>query len=246
MYLIYFRFVIDPINKVAFKDIAKIGSTTWLHIMSTIAVNHTRTINDNIIHGNDIERYGLYRKMYTPTEAEDNLTGFTKFVVVRNPLHRIVSGYQNKIVSSKPAGYRNALKQFLNMNLSSERIPSFQGFVKMILSKTGLASDLHFANYFMDINPCLISYQYILKLETHNTDLKCFLPQIYKIENYKSYMNLHRNMHSKHEFMTEVYLEEYTYLNAYLIKSVMEKFQYESEFFGYGFDMKKSVAQSYF
>ena len=196
---------------------------------------------------NCFHRYGLHRASFNPHELQTNLTGYTKFVVVRNPLHRLFSGYNNKIVKSKPSGFRNGLKKYLKMNISLSEIPSFEGFLEMIISDRALSRDPHFQNYFHGANPCFVDYDYILKLETQDQDLNLFLSNVYKLHNTSFYVNVHVNNLTT-PIMTDSAVNHVTYLQKYeeipdLLRSkVMEKFKYEMEFFGYTFNTYTSTA----
>ena len=53
---------------------------------------HSRQISDVF---SDI---GIHTKHHTPTSAKHHLKGFTKLLVVRNPMDRLISAYTDKIV----------------------------------------------------------------------------------------------------------------------------------------------------
>lgn len=133
------------------------------------------------------------------------------------------------------------------MNISLSKIPSFEGFLQMIISGTALSRDPHFQNYFHGVNPCFVDYDYILKLETQDQDLNLFLSNVYKLHNASFYVNVHANNHTTPKTTAntvrhETYLQKYDEIPDLLLSKVMEKFKYEFEFFGYTFNTNTSTA----
>lgn len=92
----------DSVNKVAYCFIQKCGCTTWKTMMAKLATNGSVELNQRIHaqYYTKLKKYGLEYKWYTPSEVKVELTGYTKFIVVRNPFHRLVSAYNDKVVRS--------------------------------------------------------------------------------------------------------------------------------------------------
>ena len=129
------------------------------------------------------------------------LKGFTKFIVVRNPLTRVVSSYRNKILNNNTmqSQFFKTYLRSINSAEAAKDYPSLESFIMLLLSDHRHSKNVHWNNFFERTNPCYIDYDYILKLETMQTDLKLLLSNAYKDVDYRIYQNLQRNPTSEAE-----------------------------------------------
>ena len=106
------------------------------------------------------------------------LHSYYKFAVVRHPLDRLVSGYTDKLAGGNEIFERilgSKILGTLRPNASKSEIKrgkgvTFQEYIKYLTYALG--ADQHFQNYQDHCHPCIIDYDYIVKLETHETDGK--------------------------------------------------------------------------
>ena len=202
--------------------------------------------------GKKYRQYGIEYQRLNPHEVKTRLQGFTKFIVVRNPFTRLVSAYRNKILQPARHKFRKRLKSYLQSIKSAEfhkEYPSFESFIKLVLSDSKFANNVHWNNYFERSHPCQVDYDYILKLETMQNDLKVLISNAYTDVDYRIYQNLHRNPTSKleeqdrdlsvtqHHFVLKMYNE----VDPVLLKQLADKYKYETLGFGYGFNISLST-----
>ena len=105
--------------------------------------------------------------------SEWTKNNYTSFIVVRNPLDRVVSAYYNIIHwrSSQPGPdkcvYEDIIKRF---NVSKENL-TFSQFVEYITnSSEPHYSDRHWISFVETCGICSYPYDYIIRLETLNHD----------------------------------------------------------------------------
>ena len=111
-------------------------------------------------------------------DIKHRLKTYFKFLVVRHPFDRLVSGYKDKLANSNIHYERSLGKKILKMihpNLTKRVLRQGKGvtfpeFVKYIISNGNHIKDPHFRNMHELCYPCHIQYDYIAKLETHNID----------------------------------------------------------------------------
>ena len=106
------------------------------------------------------------------------LRTYFKSVVVRHPFDRLLSGYKDKLASSNKIyehGLGQRILRMFHPTLDESVIEegkgvTFPDFVKYFISKGHRTRDAHFS-YMHDLcYLCQIPYDYIAKLETHDSD----------------------------------------------------------------------------
>ena len=179
-----------------------------------------------------------------------NLSNYTKFIVVRHPLERLVSAYRDKMRGGDVTFLRRYVPGIIDMlrtnNTDTSMYPTFKEFVQMILANMPISSNPHWTTYFFRCDVCHVKYDYILKVETMEHDMKMFLSNVYfsgmkfitdhKLNSFKPTNDLFDNPYSKH-------LVEFEELSAEEIRALSSKFQHESDFYGYTFNQKTLYAE---
>ena len=188
--------------------------------------------------------FGLVTMLYNQA-----LVNYTKFIVVRHPLERLISAYRDKM-QGKDVTFRNAVQEviarFRRNETDTAEYPTFREFVQMVLSKGILSINPHWDNYFFDCDVCSVKYDYILKIETMEHDLKMFLSSVYLNEvkyvtEYK--LNSFRPPVELSDKPFSQYLNYFEELSSEEIQGLSSKFQYESNFYGYSFNQKTLHAE---
>ncbi|XP_066275072.1 carbohydrate sulfotransferase 11-like [Branchiostoma lanceolatum] len=175
----------DPYRTV-FCDVAKSGSTTMKQILAKIDPNYKY-----------IRKFGVYdpkafrdlsRFKEGSRDLRDRLTNYTKFMIVREPLERLLSAYQDKF------RYGKAVKLFEALYgdyFVKDRAPShkkghqikageedgrlhvtFPEFVRGVLTRERKYRNVHWEPQHVICHPCMIHYDYIGHLDTMSDDVK--------------------------------------------------------------------------
>ncbi len=189
--------IVDDEKKLLFCGIPKVSSTSWkrkLIAMSKIHnVNRTWILTTTAIrHDEMMKHYGLrFLHTYSPSDIADILKTYFKFVFVRHPFDRLVSAFKDKFNPNNPhKGYQKivgikAIKMF-RKNASHNALETgndvtMKEFLQYVV-KEGLDNHIeheHWQTYIKLCLPCLIHYDVIGKLETHERDMKYMLSKLW-------------------------------------------------------------------
>ncbi len=108
-------------------------------------------------------------------EAEEKLTTYFTFLVVRNPYSRVASAYLDKIVREKP----QIAKVRTRLGLDTAAPVSFRQFVDYLLIAGALSDDSHWAPQ-SDLAPVPDRYfDFVARFETLADDMAFILQTIY-------------------------------------------------------------------
>ena len=194
--------VVDDQHKVLFCEIPKAGCTSWKVVLSLLTGNIRES---DFVHKNRLavhnytfmRRIGLYYLNDLPEQLIiDRLKTYFKFIAVRHPFDRLVSAYYDKFVHEDPykEWYKN-MKEKIKEGYREEEedwddpvtIREFINFV----ADGGLPRDRHWTNYQLLCSPCMIDYDYIVKVESMTKDAKYILPKISGIKDYNRLPDAH-------------------------------------------------------
>ena len=136
-------------------------------------LTHFRDVHNS----NAFKRAGL-RLVKKYNKQFDN---YTKLLVVRNPIDRAISAYNNIRVGLKNLGpekyvYNSLRKAFPKASTNMGRMDrmSFEEYMTFLtqrqLTKETVFEDRHFSPMFQTCDPCRIKYDYFLRLETFADD----------------------------------------------------------------------------
>lgn len=136
-------------------------------------------------------------RLLTPRIYDKNVH-VTKYsmVIVRHPFKRLLSAYRDKIervkgrlfyynkystkiISKfrKPSPQGTAVRKSKNTNLAL-KVPTFEEFVRYVLSTDARKLDEHWRPMFLDCNPCHHMFDFILKVETLDRDKQKVFQQL--------------------------------------------------------------------
>ena len=115
---------------------------------------------------------------YKKHDIIDRLERYYKFVVVRHPLDRLVSGYKDKLAGNNRYYERGLGRRILQQfrpradasTIATGKGVTFNEFAQYIIRNSDTINDNHFKVMQKVCYPCQIKYDYIAKLETHSTD----------------------------------------------------------------------------
>lgn len=189
--------VINRKSKIVYCAIEKIGCTFWKRIFQILS--GWRNVTDPFsIRG--IQAYeGFSTAKRLPFDKIYQLLRMsTKFMFVREPFERLLSGYVDKIYSPNTAYWnfigKHIVKNFRenpsNVSLQCGHDVTFPEFVEYFIysQNSNDRRDAHFVPSFEHCRPCEIDYDYIGKLETFQEDTFHILKKL-NLENMIKFSN---------------------------------------------------------
>ena len=218
--------------------------------MANISSNGRVTRVQGVIHHRKtLKKYGLHLSKYRSHRVDRLYKDYTKFVVVRHPLDRLLSAYYDKIASPNPKFRKTSriiAETYGSTNVHyPNRFASFEQFCQMITAENRLSRNIHWDSYFGRCNFCHIRYDYIIKLETMLVDLPYFLSQVYNNSDISLYQSVNVNSRREETGMTyEKILHEYQNISAALVEKLLNKFKFELTALGYDYNLKNFTMQS--
>ena len=156
-----------------------------------------------------LDHASLMNKKLTNSQRMHMIRNYYKFMVVRNPLERLLSSYRDKI--NPPIDYkkrnlfphtikllilqRYKLQEYMHWKASpkSTRRDSnitFSDFIRYVIETTSEELNEHFQPSFDICHPCLVHYDFYPNLKTISHDSQALIkkfqtnPRFYKDQNY--------------------------------------------------------------
>ncbi|XP_039759489.1 carbohydrate sulfotransferase 11 isoform X2 [Pararge aegeria] len=182
------EYLINRQYHVIWCNIFKAASTSWMYNFNLMA-NYTAAFLDRT---KEVP-LELARKKYARPTVEmirkaqgDSIT----FLIVRHPLERLASAYNDKIVHAWPKSFhdqmgRRIIKKYRKAGtkpVPTERYPVFEEFVSYVLDEARVkrSLDMHWTPYSDFCTPCKFNFDVILKFETLDEDQR-FLIQMARL-----------------------------------------------------------------
>ena len=201
---------------------------------------------------NRVSQFGLKAVRYNA-----DLANYTKFMVVRHPLDRLLSAYYDKAFPQYIRNGNRILKgrarrisEFALNNFhkheseadSSDYNASFWEFSQYTFEKM----DRHWTSYFGHCGQCVIDYDYILRTETMNTDANLFLSHSYpELTSLPAYNHM-RSTSAKANVKSMKILKEFQDFSDSLVAELLKRYQLDMDQFGYHYDVDSQTAMCSF
>ena len=227
----YSRLLVDDEHNLLYCFIPKTGTTSWKFLLLnltqgnlTLSGSISKTGTDFTAHKYVHSSESLQRlSEYSPAERNFRLRTYFKFLVVRNPLDRLVSAYRDKFESGVHNGhFRRRAAQIMkdikpadkNMNIT------FQDFITCIK----IYKNMHWELYERLCQPCFINYDYVAKFETMDEDSQTILKHLGLGD-----VQLPK-LHTQHRVDYHQYLQQ---LDSEHLRSVADYVATDAKMFGY-------------
>ncbi|CAH2042376.1 unnamed protein product, partial [Iphiclides podalirius] len=184
------EYLINRQYHVIWCNIFKAASTSWMYNFNLMA-NYSAAFLDKT---KEVP-LELARKKYARPTVEmikkaqpDSIT----FLIVRHPLERLASAYNDKIVHAWPKSFHDKMghriirkyrKHLDGKPTPTERYPVFEEFVAYVLdeARAKRTLDMHWTPYTNFCTPCKFNFDVILKFETLDEDQR-FLIQMARLQ----------------------------------------------------------------
>ncbi|KAK2157740.1 hypothetical protein LSH36_185g00028 [Paralvinella palmiformis] len=248
----YQLILVDEKHKVLYCAIPKVASGSFKTFILTAATG----INDTHFHVHDrnrLRRVGVkYLTDYDPKDRETKISTYFKFIVVRHPFDRLVSAYKNKFLTPTPIlkRYQKFIKMTFKENSTTDeagRIKlTFDQFLYLIVKyyETSFKNE-HWLSYYEHCHPCNIKYDYIIKLETIEHDLKMFYKNYFKSNERQDVIRRHNGRSNITDKLGEV-TKFFSAIDPTIVKELLNIYKKDFVLFSYTWDSEGTGGCSQF
>lgn len=166
--------LIEEHHKLIYCEVQKVGSTFINGLLRRLVYNSTIQKKNP-----GFERL-LNRKDLRFEMLNSVINNFDKFMFVRDPYRRLLSGYVDKLVS--PNGHWGFIGTYIistirkgadAVSISCGNDVKFTEFIKYVIEseKSGRQRNIHFTPVYEHCSPCQLPYDFVGKMETFKEDI---------------------------------------------------------------------------
>ncbi|XP_035668789.1 carbohydrate sulfotransferase 10-like [Branchiostoma floridae] len=237
------RFVVNEKYKLLYCQVFKTGSTTTLTILHNLEHNEQRSTHDMRAKLEDLPFKRLTD--YTDEEVRLRLETYSKLLIVRNPLERLASAWQDKFIFAPSEYWREKYQSMLDTlaqnpsdkhathkatdNKQYPQVP-FNAFIKAVATNRTEWEDPHWQLISDLCAPCLIKYDFIVHTDTIAQDFPLFFEKAAIVGRDDL---LPENRQQKADKM---FWELYKQIPMEDLRRVEQKFNADYEMFGFSFN----------
>lgn len=171
-----------------------------------------------------------------------NMDSTIKFTVVRHPMTRFVSSWDDHFCPDCLIGQSIMMENPALSELASRW--QFDGdeyqirfdLLAKYLVENGNSFDSHFKSQFESCRLCSIKYDYIIKLETLHEDISYLIAKLGRLDNTKELVSQETISKNKN---VNLYRYYFNTLNEDLLKKLVSYYNTDSSLFNYNFDLNR-------
>ena len=241
----------DDNHNVLYCVIPKVGSTSWKSMLYRSVVSDSELGKFSMRAGNLKTQYFVHNNKYLTKHGfkwlrlpyysykgiEHRLQNYFKFVVVRHPLARLISLYNNKFVQRKefPWVIRQVLKKEnkTGYDITSDVIHTayvdFEALADFLVTSNKVHADKHWDSYDHLCHPCLINYDFVAKMETLDRDLD-YVRSMLRLPRHLEHLNPSKAKDDKKFTLSDV-----KSIGRNTLEGVYRTYKEDFLMFGYGF-----------
>lgn len=191
---IEFPMIIDEGNKLMYCELPKVGSSNWKRVLIKLTDDRFKDIRNvlAIRKPRKLEHYNLkYITDYPWQQRVEMLKSYYKFIIVRDPIERVLSAYKDKASEEFRGGMGRRVFSFLEQRNQSEKfisfdIESFHRFVAYLVARgpeVGVKGDFgirvrHWTRFFDICRVCDVKWDFVGKVESIVEDAAYMLKQV--------------------------------------------------------------------
>ena len=246
--------IVDDRHKLLFCDIPKVGSTSW---KVTIALLTGQVLKRDILHKNYLAVHSPYYMaqlgLYTlnsahPKLIRKKLKRYYKFLVVRHPLDRLVSAYTDKFLNQD--GYKDWYEnmkiiikaRYRDDDADQNATITFREFLNYAADSDSIR-DRHWLSYQYLCGPCVIDYDYVVKVESLEQDVSYLMPKVFNEYGVSALPEAHSHRSASHARKGYKELREFFNVTKQEALRLMDgPYQWDLPMFGYRFDAETGRA----
>ncbi|XP_072255007.1 carbohydrate sulfotransferase 9-like [Pyxicephalus adspersus] len=203
---------VEHSHKFIYCEVPKVGCSNWKRII--LLLNDSLGLTLSELKHYEVHSSPLLRKLstYSLAKQQELLATYTKVMIVRDPLERVVSAYRDKFLHNDDIYYSKTvtdiIKRRLEIDVNSTNKITFQEFVRFITIENPKYRDTHWKPMFQLCDPCKIQYDIIGKFKSMNQDADFVLKTIRAPKDLKyPTMKHHSNDSRTNRDITKQYLE---------------------------------------
>ncbi|XP_069806233.1 carbohydrate sulfotransferase 9-like [Dendropsophus ebraccatus] len=227
---------VEHSHKFIYCEVPKVGCSNWKRII--LQLNESLGLNVDELKHDQLHTSKLLIKLsnYPPSLQKELLANYTKVMITRDPIERVVSAYRDKFLHSDDSEYYT--KVFPKMirklvAIDSKANITFEHFARFITKENPFYRDTHWKPMYQLCDPCNIQYDFIGKFETLEQDADYVLRTIGAPPNMKyPAIKQHSNESRTNEDITISYLEM---LSPILFRKLMKVYNLDFPMFEYSY-----------
>ncbi|XP_011676620.2 carbohydrate sulfotransferase 14 [Strongylocentrotus purpuratus] len=210
----------------------KVGSTNWERVIVQDLEGFLNVPNQKLYSHRALQ----WMPKFKEEQVKEYLDTYTKFMFVRNPLSRILSGYRDKFVDHKNSVFaslaRRIIKQYRTGSAAEISSPNvtFTEFISYLIESAENRGNPHWKPIYVQNMPCEIDFDIIGRLEDASDDIPYVLKKI-GIWNETDYGKGPARKNTDAELLERYYSQVPTKLLKELYSI------YEPDFHMFGYDM---------
>ncbi|XP_075049067.1 carbohydrate sulfotransferase 9-like [Mixophyes fleayi] len=226
---------VEHSHKFIYCEVPKVGCSNWKRIILLLNESLGLTVNKLEKYDVHLSPFLIKFSSYPPSIQTQLLASYTKVMVTRHPLERVVSAYRDKFLHKNNPYYSttiaNIIKRRVRKNKNFTENITFEEFARYIVLQNPQYADTHWKPMYLLCDPCKIHYDIIGKLETIKQDADFVLKAIGAPKNL-SYTNkkFHSNEARTNDQIGRHYLET---LPPSLFRQLMKVYSVDFTMFEY-------------
>jgi hypothetical protein len=165
------------------------------------------------------------------------MTHGLSFIVVRDPLERLLSAYRDKLENAKTGHYKMVGAMIAarkhGLNYAMHHGPTFSDFVDYVLSteRRGQKLNEHWVPYYRFCTPCSLNFTVIAKLDTLEEDSR-FILDTAQVPSEITVRERNSNERGRTRWTVEKY---YSQLSQEQVQGLVDLYAADFELFGYDY-----------
>ena len=228
------RFIIDDKNTYIYCSVPKVASTPLRMTLMRLRNDSKVKITESSVH---IPTFWKHLSEYNATEISNRQATHFKFLFVREPFHRLLSGYKDKFFGKNRVytdGFRKRIvrafrpheEEVLGAETNNVTFTEFLKFV--VWNNNSMAGDVHWRQIEKLCFPCAFDFDFIGHFETLAEDAAYFMRKA-RLDDHVTFPPVRASKASSD------FLAYYSQVPREVIYRLGEAFRSDFEMFGYPF-----------
>ena len=245
------RYLIDPQHQLLYCQVSKAACTSWSYLLYEANLGYRPYVKGQQVHSKEIRRSA---SVFLKHKLDLRLHGhFTKFLIMRHPLSRLLSAYRNIVeYNGGPGPGRRVVKIITSRYRTTRKQLTLAQFIEFVTStsddgvKQRVTFDRHWTSYARACELCAIEYDYMIYFENMEVESGPILRQLGWPEDY--FVKADRvNSYDDVKNATVLpfaprKLSEYENINKTLLAKLIAHYELDMKLFGYTFDSNTYMA----